>query len=521
MKREKAKPVFKPYVMGQPSLLPADLEEMIPENHVVRVINEAIEQLDLSVLMERYKGGGTSSYNPKMMLKILVLAYSQGVYSSRKIAKALRENINYMWISGQNCPNFRTINDFRGKVMKGIIQEVFAEVLEILIEAGYVKMEEYFVDGTIVEANAGKHTHVWAKNTKRYKEQLREKVGELLEEIERENEEENERYGDKDLEEMGEEAELDSEKLKEKIKELNERLKKKPLDKKLKKAVKKLEKECLPRQEKYEEQERLLEGRNSCSKTDPGATFMRLKEDRNKKKAWPKPAYNVQTGTEKQFIVGFSVHQTPGDTLCFKPHMERVRKNLSGLPAKIIGDGAYGSEENMLYLKEERECESYLKYSTFHKEQSKKCREDPFQPSHLPYDEKKDCFVCPNGQSLIFQEIRERTSASGYTSSYSIYICEDCSQCVFKHKCTQAKGNRQLEVNWNLWHLRSEAKERLLSDEGKALRSRRGVEVEAVFGQIKHNRQFRRFMLRGLEKVTTEWGLISIAHNMLKLAAMS
>ena len=154
MKKKETKAVFKPYVMGQPSLMPPDLEEMIPADHLVRVVNEAIERIDLSSILARYKGGGTSSYHPKMMLKALVYAYSQGIFSSRQIAKALRENVYFMWISGQNRPDFRTINRFRGEVMKGIIQEVFAATLDILIEAGYVKLEKYFVDGTTMEANA-------------------------------------------------------------------------------------------------------------------------------------------------------------------------------------------------------------------------------------------------------------------------------------------------------------------------------------------------------------------------------
>lgn len=189
----------------------------------------------------------------------------------------------------------------------------------------------------------------------------------MLKEIEQENEEENERYGDKDLEEMGEDAQIDAEKIKKKIEELNERLKKKPKDKQVKKAARKLERDYLPRQEKYEEQERLLAGRNSYSKTDPGATFMRLKEDRHHAEPRPKPGYNIQTGTEKQIIVGFSVHQRPGDTSCFKPHMEQQKRNLPQLPKKIIGDAGYGSEENYMYLEEEN-LESYLKYNIFHKE---------------------------------------------------------------------------------------------------------------------------------------------------------
>jgi transposase len=500
--------------------MPPDLEEMIPADHLVRVVNEAIEQIDLSMLMARYKGGGTSSYHPKMMLKVLVYAYTQRIYSSRQIAKALRENVYFMWISGQNRPDFRTVNRFRGEVMKGIIQEVFAAVLELLIEAGYVKLEEYFVDGTTMEANARRYSYVWAKNTKRYKEQLGKKVEQLLEEVERVNDEEDEQYGDKDLAEMGEDAQIDAEKIKKKIAELNARLKAKPEDKQIKKAVRKLEQEYLPRQEKYEEQERLLAGRNSYSKTDPEATFMRMKEDRNLAEPRPKPGYNVQTGTENQFVVGFSVHQRPGDTSCFKPHMNGLKQHLPRLPKKVVGDAGYGSEENYMYLQQEK-IENYLKYNTFHKEQTPKYQQDRFRAEHFPYDPEKNQFCCPADQALIYLDTKKYTTDNGYTGQYDLYEGADCSQCALKPDCTRAKGNRQIQVNWNLRRLRTQARNNLLSEEGQDLRSRRGTEVESVFGNIKHNMGFRRFMLRGLEKVTTEWGLLCLAHNMKKLATIS
>ena len=120
-----------------------------------------------------------------MMLKVLVYAYTQRIYSSRQIAKALRENVNFMWMSGGNRPDFRTINDFRGEKMKGVIEEVFTSVLELLVEEGYVKLENYFVDGTKMEANANQHKVVWAKSRAKYQERLQEKIKELLKEIER------------------------------------------------------------------------------------------------------------------------------------------------------------------------------------------------------------------------------------------------------------------------------------------------------------------------------------------------
>jgi transposase len=238
MRRKPAAPVFKPYTMAQPSLIPPSWDELIPTNHLVRVVNRAIERINLEPLLRKYKGGGTSSYHPGMMLKVLVYAYTQRIYSSRQIAKAVRENVSFLWLSGGNQPDFRTINSFRGEKMKGAIEEVFTRVLELLVEEGYVKLENYFVDGTKIEANANRHKVVWAKSRAKYQERMREKVKDLLKEIEAVNDAENEEYGDKDLEEMGGGGEINAEKLEKKIAELNQRLREKPEDKKLAKAVK-------------------------------------------------------------------------------------------------------------------------------------------------------------------------------------------------------------------------------------------------------------------------------------------
>jgi transposase len=518
-KQSHNKVVYKPYVMGQPMLLPPDLEEMIPENHIVRTVNEAIEQLDLTVLYQQYKGGGTSSYHPKMMLKILVYGYIERQYSSRKIAKALRENLNFMWLSGQNRPNFRTINRFRGEVMKDIIEEVFGSVVELLIEQGHIQLEDYFVDGSKLEANARKHSAVWAKNTQRYKEQVQQKIRDLLEEIEKENEAEQEKYGDQDLPEVGEEAQIDSQRLKEKIEELNERLRKRSQDKTLKKSVRKMEKDYLPRLEKYEAQEEKLAGRNSYSKTDEDATFMRMKEDQGKPKAWPKPAYNVQLGTENQFIVGFSVHQEAADTPCLKPHLKEVKRQLGRLPENWVGDAAYGSEENLVFAEEEQ-TNSYLKYWAFHREDKAEYRDDPFRAENFAYDPESDSFTCPQGERLSFEREYVKKTRSGFQGHIFLYACDDCSQCPVKEQCTQSEGNRNVHVNWNYWRLKDQARQLLTSEKGVKLRSRRGWEVEGVFGHIKYNRNFQRFMLRGLRKVRTELGLLSLAHNFIKLSAV-
>ena len=513
---------FKEYTMEQPSLLPPSLEELIPAEHLVRVVNRVIEKIDIQPLLEKYKGGGTSSYHPRMLLKVLVYAYIEKIYSSRKIAKALRENVNFMWLSGGNQPDFRTINHFRGEVMKETVRWVFSKVLELLIEAGYVKLESYFVDGTKIGANSNAHKVVWARKTKHYKERLQEQIRILLDEIEQVTEKENQEYGESDLEEIGGNGGISSEKLQKKVDELNEALKQEPENKELKKGVKQLEKNSLPRMKKYEEQERLLAGRNSYSRTDPDATNFRMKEDRAAQKPLSRPAYNVQIGTEGQFIVGYSLHQQAGDTSCFITHMEQQNFSEDRQPKNISGDAGYGSEENYAWL-EKKGIGNFLKYNTFYKEQhpprkAELIEKARFQSAHFPYDPAKDEFICPAQHPMSYLETKPYKTSTGYLSKRRFYECVHCATCPLKPNCTQAKGNRRIQVSFELQRYRQQAKENLLSAPGIALRKKRATEPETVFGDIKHNRGFRRFSLRELKKVETEWGILSIAHNIRKLA---
>jgi transposase len=557
MAKKNIEPVFKEYTMGQIVLLPVDLEEEIEAKHLVRVVNASVEKMDLRSVYAQYAGGGTSSYHPKMLLKVLIYAYSQQIYSSRKIAKALRENIYFMWLSGNSHPDFHTINRFRGVVMKETIGEIFAAVLRILVEGGYVKLENYFVDGTKVEANASKYSFVWAKNTKRYKEQVQAKVAELLESIEQINAAEDAEYGENDLPERGGKKPMDAAQMEAKIQELNERLrqisqvekaeepeetneadavetaprpaaegKKKGDQRKqrhkskaeqLAKRIQQLAEEYLPRMKKYAEQEVILAGRNSYAKTDHDATFMRMKED-PMKNGQLKAGYNIQTGTEEQFVVGFSVHQRPGDPGCLIPHMEETKRQRGGRqPKNAVADSAYGSEENYAYLERE-DIQAFVKYNTFHQETKPRHKPNPFTAEQMPYDVTQDTFTCPNGQPLRYKTTQHHHSDNGFESQRRVYECADCSQCPLKEKCTKAQGNRQIQVSFRLRAMRARAKDLLLSEQGTALRKQRSTDVETVFGRIKQDWGFRRFLLRGLEKVKTEWGLLCVAHNLAKLA---
>lgn len=500
-------------------MMPTNLNDVIPEKHLVRTVNEVVDELDLKPLLRQYKGGGTSSYHPRMMLKVLVYAYTQRTFSSRQIAKALRENINYMWLSGYSNPNFRTINRFRGVVMREVIEEVFTAVLDYLIEHGYVRLENYFIDGTKIEANANQYSFVWRKSTGNYKQKLQAKVREMMDEVELVNKEEDKRYGDKDLEELGEEAEIDSEGLKDLVKRLNEKLKDNPQEKKLTKAVKKLERDYIPRMEKYERYEKTLGGRNSFSKTDEAATFMCMKEDHLRNRQL-KPGYNVQIGTEGQYVAGYSIHQKPGDSTCLIPHLEKMHEQIGRLPEKVITDAGYGSEENYVYL-EEQEIDAYVKYSTFDRERKKRRKvpeREIYWSSNWEYDEQQDEFVCPQAKRLPYEQTRQIRTSNGYLTERRVYRCRDCEDCQVRALCTKSEHGRSVRVSFRLRQFRREANEHLQSSEGIRLRSQRLIEAEAVFGRLKHNWGFRRFLLRGLDKVKIEWGLLSVAHNIAKLA---
>jgi len=321
---------------------------------------------------------------------------------------------------------------------------------------------------------------------------------------------------------LGEKSQVTAEKVRQKVEELNQRLRATPEDKSLKKAVKTLEEKQLPRLEKYEEQERLLDGRNSYSKTDPDASSLRMKEDRAARKPLARPAYNVQMGTEGQFVVGYSVHQQAGDTTCFIAHMQQQvfpqgRKFKNG-----SGDAGYGSEENYAFLEKEG-MGNFFKYNTFHQEQHpprkpEKLEKLRFKSEYFPYDQEKDEFTCPAQKRMVYIETKPYKSKHGYLSHRRFYECLDCATCPLKPKCTQAKGNRRIQVSFELRRYRQQAQDNLLSEQGVALRQSRSIEPETVFGDIKHNMEFRRFMLRGLKKVDIEWGLLCLAHNLRKLA---
>ena len=533
VKKEKVLPKFKPYNNKQ-SFFIHNLEELIPEHHVARVVDDMVESIPDEQLFVHYSGGGRPPFHPKLMLKVILYAYSQKVYSCRDIAIFIQENLPAMWLAAMQKPDFRTINDFRGKRMKAMMDELFETMILKLIDDGHITMENYFLDGTKIEANANKYSFVWKKSTLRFEEKLKAKIKETLQHIHEVTEEEA-----IELEEMLAEEETTPEQLEqvadqleeqvntlteeiEKTEEVSIRKKQRAKHSQLKKPLKLIRDDFLPRLRKYSEYKDILGERNSFSKTDPDATFMRMKDD-HMKNGQLKPGYNVQMATENQFILYYTIHQRPTDTRCFIPHFEKLAASRLPIPKTVIADAGYGSEENYLYaVGEDKEprLNFIIPYGTYIKEQTRKYKNEIKNAKNWTYLEHDDQFICPNGRSVVFKTYRTRKNASGWKQDYKIYECEDCSDCPLKPQCTKAKRNRQVHWNPVFEEMKAKAKKALECEENAEIYARRKIEVESVFGHIKGNRSFRRFSLRGLEKVHVEFGIVALAHNLLKVAGI-
>lgn len=489
-------------------LLPPSLDELVPENHMVRVVDAVIDRLDISDILSTYRGGGNSAFNPKMMLKVLVFAYLSNVYSSRRIEELLKRDIYFMWLAGMKRPDFRTINYYRGKRLKVGFDTVFTQVVRLLHEEGFVSLKVQYIDGTKIESVANKYTFVWRGSVEKYDARLKAKTEALLRQIEQ-----NHAIEDKENpvpeEPTAEEVTKRVERIKEKVDADN-------LGKEERKALKQIETDSVPRMNRYKEQLETMGSRNSYSKTDPDATFMRMKEDAMLN-GQLKPGYNIQISTENQFITNFGIYQRPTDTLTMISYLESFKARYGMQSEEIVADSGYGSEENYEYMFSNG-MTPYVKYNMFHVEQRRSYRNNPFRVSNLFYNPDDDFYVCPMGQKLKFIRQEKRYTASGYQQTVSVYRAGRCEGCPLREQCHKSKRDRQIEVNHTLDDYKARARELLTSEQGIKHRSNRPIEPEAVFGQIKECGRFRRLRLKGLTGAKIDFGLKALAHNLRKLA---
>lgn len=492
--------------------LPPSLEELISINHPGRTVDEIIERIDLSGVYSCYSQNGSSSYHPKMLLKILVYGYLENCYSSRKLEKAIQENIVFMWLAGMQRPDHHTINRFRSERLRDVIGDIFAQVVLLLHEEGLLDIKEVYTDGTKIEANANRYTFVWGKAIKKSKERISAQLKELWEYA-----------GSVASAELASQEEPDfvnpsPQKVTQTVEKINQVLEGKTIDKKVKQKLNYAKKNWPAKLEEYTRKEQVLGGRNSYSKTDPDSTFMRMKED-HMKNGQLKPAYNLQLSTHGQFVVNYSIHPNPNDTLTLKPHLELYQSRYGIYPSTCTADAGYGSEENYTYL-EANSIKAFVKYALFHKElkqESKPTRAYSLL-ENLYYDHQKDRYICPMGQAMEASGESTRETSTGFVQQLRNYRAKNCTGCPLAAACKPGKYGKNLQINRNLQHYKASAKTLLTSAEGIERRKQRTTDVEPVFGHLKYNKKMGRFLLRGKEKVEVETGLLVIAHNLAKRA---
>lgn len=500
--------------------LPLNVECMIPNDDSVRLLGQIVEEMNLSELYKTYSRLRKKQATPTQMLKIMLYAYMNSNYSTRKIERACKRDINYMYLlEGSPAPDYTTIARFRSIHFAPVSENLLAQFTQMLAENKEISMKNLFIDGTKLEAASNKYTFVWKGSVTKNQKKLMDKLPTFFKQTE-------ENFGFKIL--YGEEIKMHH------LKKLRRKLCKIKNDEDiqfvsgigkrkspLQKTFEQLD-EYISRLKKYNKHLHLMGDRNSYSKTDPDATFMRMKEDAMKN-GQLKPGYNIQFGVDAEYIVWISAGPQPTDTTTLIPFLDSIKCRLKYTYRNIVADSGYESEENYVYLDENGQL-AFIKPSNYEISKTRKYKTDISRKENMSYDKENDFYICSSGKKLVATGIKFSKSKTGYRSEKTCYTCEDCTQCPTKSKCI--KGNskkpleertKHLEVSKLFQQKREAAITRILSDEGKELRMNRSIQSEGAFGEIKQDMGFRRFLCKGKKNILAECILLGLAHNVNKL----
>lgn len=475
-------------------------EKIIPANDSVRLLDEIVEEMDLTPLMRAYNARGRKpATSPSTMLKILLYANMEGIYSSRKIATACVRDLNFIWLrNGEKAPSYHEIARFRSKRLPECAEALFVQLVKKLREIGEIKFEHLFVDGTKIEANANKYSFVWKKSTNKYESRVLARLEKVSAEL-------CQKYGILQGDEL-----LSALEAKMTTPFVHGRGHRKSELQRDIEALRELE----AKKAKYAAYQDTFRGRNSFSKTDPDATFMHMKED-HMRNAQLKPGYNVQFGVEGEYITGVTVSADRSDQLTLIPFMEKQRQN--GIVYEdVTADAGYESEENYTYF-DGISTECYIKPQNYERSKTKKFKSNMALRENMAYDPELDEYTCQAGQKLRAKYVGTQKTGSGYEREVTYYECDSCAGCPFKKKCTRSKGNRKIQVSKKFIAQRAASLRKITSEKGILLRMNRSIQSEGAFGVVKRNHAFRQFLLRGNRKVTVELLLVAMAYNVNKL----
>ncbi len=457
---------FKPIQDSQLYLLPPSVEDFIPESHLARVVSEVVEAMDVSTVESKYSEMGQKSYHPRILLKLLFYGYCIGVRSGRKIASACESDTAFMFLASMYRPDFRTLNDFR-KDNISFVEKAFVQVIQMCRALGMGQAGTLIIDGTKLRANANANNNKSKADYEQWLAKTEAEIHHILQQAAQTDDDEDAIYGEQRGDELPEEL-RSKEKLRKKIHETLERMR---------------------------EDEKV-------NSTDVDAKYIRSDGKINLN-------YNCQTAiTEDGLITGAYTSNNASDRPQTIPLIEQAERNTNQSFDNILADSGYASYDNYEALEK---LNKTIYIPDQEKENDSRKATNPYHRSHFTYEEKQNRYLCPEGKPLAFSS---RTVNIRSKQKSNVYIGTQCVPCPVKSQCT--KGNiRHLHIEFRE-PLRQKIRERLNSEDGKRIYRKRW-RIESIFGNIKHNLNFTKLLLRGIEKTTAEWQLICLAHNIKKM----
>lgn len=462
---------FKAYNRSQNFLLPPSFGDFLGESHEAVVLAEMLEGLDLSSLEGGYTNasGGRSAYHPAMLLSVLLYSYMNGVFSSRKIAGLLKRDLAFMYLSGNQTPDFRTLCRFRKE--KGVnLEEVFVQVVDKARAWGFVTFGDVSLDGTKVKASAN-------KDKNETQDSLEKKIRRLMEEAARIDALEDEEFGDQ---EDGVDPQLKTREGRAKRRQ--------EIEKKQTQANSHLEQrlrahEPVPKDVKL-------------NTTDPDSKLMKMKHGGFQN------GYNIQVMSEQGFVLSHYTSAMSADQPLLIPSLQQFQKLHATLPAGLLADKGYSSEDNFAFC-EHVGVDAYI---PVHKE--------PIDLSVYTYHEDTNTYTHQDGRRFTFTQHLKKRRKKTHSAWQPTH---DDRRLIYEHleQTTKKKSYLCISAGWQ--RLATKHKQKLDTLEGKQRYRKRMPDVEGVFGNIKHNLGFTQFLLRGFTGVRAEWNLITLAHNLKKL----
>ena len=501
--------------------LPLDLEISIPSDDPVRLVSAFVEEMDLSELYKTYSRIRKNQATPRQMLKLVIYAVMNRIYSSRDIQKACKRDINFMYLlEGMPAPDHATIARFISLHFSACAKVLLAQMSDLLYLLGEISGKTIFIDGTKIESAANKYTFVWKRAITKNQARLYTKLSSFVAECE-------ELYGIRTV--YQDRISIHT------LKRLKKQLCRIKVQEgivfvhgigrrktQLQKSLEQLD-QYLEKLKEYTKKLYTLGDRNSYSKTDPDATFMRMKEDAMLN-GQLKPAYNIQHGVDSEYITWIDISPHPTDTRTLIPFLKDMENHLGFKYSEVVADAGYESEENYLFIEENGQT-AYIKPQNYEISKTRKYKKDISRRENMEYHADRDSYICLNGRELTVTNERRSKTTSGYVSVKTYYRSPDCTGCPYKTECIKGnncktpmeKRNKVLMVSKTMSQKRAEDLERITSEYGTMLRMNRSIQAEGSFADVKEDMNFRRYLYRGKANALAESILLAMGRNINKL----